>query len=60
MLLTLGLDSQLPFGKYRGFTVERIIREDPSYLSWCVVAIENLALDAEADAALKTQLDQDT
>ena len=29
-------DYVMPFGKYKGSTLEEIYIEDPSYLEWCV------------------------
>lgn len=32
----LALDSEMPIGKYRGATVESIIRAEPRYMAWLI------------------------
>lgn len=30
----LGLDDNLPFGRYHGCTVEEVLKDSPEYISW--------------------------
>lgn len=34
--MTLGLESNFPFGKHAGDQVEDVIEDDPEYIAWCV------------------------
>ena len=34
------LDTILPFGKYKGKTVEQVLEIDPTYIRWCLENIE--------------------
>ena len=49
---TFKLDTKLDFGKYKGLTVEEIIKKDPEYLGWAEDTIDWFELDSEAEAAL--------
>lgn len=42
--MTYNLDTQLGFGKYKGCEISEIVKNDPSYLTWCVSHIENFEL----------------
>lgn len=42
------LDSELPFGKYKGSTIEMVIYDDPKYLTWCIENIRDFVLNDEA------------
>lgn len=39
----LGLGSKLNFGKYKGETVELVLRLDPTYLDWCLDNVDGFA-----------------
>ena len=44
----LGLDDELPFGKYSGKLLRDVIEEDPDWIQW---AIENISTFEVSDAA---------
>ena len=43
-MITLDLDDTMPFGKYRGKSLENIARMNPGYLSWFRRTITNYKL----------------
>ena len=47
-----GLNTKLNFGKYKGSTVQEIIKKDPEYLGWAEDTIDWFVLDDEAESAL--------
>jgi hypothetical protein len=48
------LDTILGFGKYKGYTVEQILEQDPSYLFWLLENVERFEVDhALHDAILR-------
>lgn len=44
----LSLSSTLRFGKYKGLTVEAVMKFNPRYFAWAVKNVEGFDLDAEA------------
>lgn len=49
------LETTLGFGKYRGWTVDQVLDENPGYISWCLDQ-RIFALDDDADEALMAAL----
>jgi hypothetical protein len=43
----LGWDSKFPFGKYKGFPVEAVFFENPSYLDWFSKEVRNYKFNQE-------------
>lgn len=41
------LTTQIQFTRYRGLTVEQVLRTDPSYIRWCV---DNMKMELTEDA----------
>lgn len=61
--MKLGLKSKLPFDKYKGDTVEKIIDNDPSYLKWIIDVTAwadsiTLELNKEAQREMEKALNQ--
>ncbi len=50
---TLTLESDMPFGKYKGRQVEDVIEDDPSYVRWMAENSDNIEFDNEALEALE-------
>jgi len=54
--LKMSLESQITFGKYKGWSIEAIIQVNPSYISWLIS--ENLVeLDNETYSEYMYQLE---
>lgn len=49
---TLFLESLMPFGKYKGETVETVIEIDPDYMDWFTIHVNAYCLDREAQHIL--------
>ena len=49
---TLFLESLMPFGKYKGETVEMVIETDPDYLDWFAINVDGYKLDSVAQKEL--------
>ena len=47
-----GLETPLGFGKYRGETLEAVIRCDPTYVIWALQTLERFEIAEEAIALL--------
>lgn len=50
--MTYDLDTCLLFGKYKGYTIQEIIKKDPEYLAWAIDEIDGFELTNEADIVL--------
>jgi hypothetical protein len=50
------LSDKLTFGKYKGYTIEEILEDDPSYLEWAIDEIEWFELDYIAAQKLNDNL----
>lgn len=55
---TMLLDSRFRFGKYRGHTLDEIIRCDPSYVDWCLNHVDRFKISEDADKMLDLYLDR--
>jgi hypothetical protein len=42
------LTAELPFGKYRGETLETVVRADPDYVRWLLTNSKNFTTDEAA------------
>lgn len=51
----LGLDDEMPFGKYTGVPIRYILAEDKQYLIWAASELENLSFDNEVNCALESE-----
>lgn len=54
--MLLGLKDKLPFGKYKGKSVEEVIQENAKYLIWCAENISWFALTTEVQDELSKEL----
>jgi hypothetical protein len=52
----LNLESNLPFGKYKGDLLEDVIMEDPGYVEW-LIENTDVTLDPKAMELLDASLD---
>lgn len=50
---SLGLTWEFDFGKYRGYTIEQVIDNDPQYVDWCQQTVVGFILSKDA----RTELD---
>ncbi len=48
-----GLEDAMPFGKYRGATIEHVIRTDPRYINWLLRTADNFLIDEKAAILLR-------
>jgi hypothetical protein len=46
------LDTKLDFGKYKSYTVEQILEQDPSYLLWLIENVDRFEVDAALQDAI--------
>lgn len=44
---TYRLKDALPFGQYKGNTIDDVLSDDPGYLDWCLQNVEGFDLHAE-------------
>lgn len=51
------VNSTLLFGKYKGWTVDQVLDENPGYIEWCLEQ-RIFTLDEDADDALMTALER--
>jgi len=49
----LSLQDVMPFGQYKGQTIEDVINDDYQYVDWCLKNIKEFALDIDAQDALE-------
>ncbi len=49
----IGLDAEMPFGKYKGEPLWWVIEADAAYVDWCLENVDGFALNDEAWAKLK-------
>ncbi len=47
------LTDRLPFGKYRGMTIQEVLKRDADYIRWCKKAIDGFVVIDEADSSIK-------
>lgn len=52
----LDMESELPFGKHKGATVQSVIKHDPLWLQWALDNIKSLSVSHEVEAALDLEL----
>jgi hypothetical protein len=50
------LSDKLTFGKYKGYTIEDVLEDDPNYLEWAIDEIEWFELDEIATKELNNNL----
>ena len=41
------LETIIPFGKHKGFTIEEVIQLEPSYVDWMIRTLEKDTFDTE-------------
>ena len=51
----LTLDDKIPFGKYKGKEIWKILEDDSRYLKLCVDNLDSFELDNEAFIALQNK-----
>ncbi len=52
----LSLSDKIKFGKYKGYSIEDILADDPSYLEWAIDEIDWFELDDIATQELNNEL----
>jgi hypothetical protein len=52
----MGLDDILNFGKYKNWTIQEVIDENPDYLAWAIDNIEWFNLDKTSNSRLEAAL----
>jgi hypothetical protein len=53
----LCLTDRLEFGKHRGQQLSTVIREDPTYVEWCLLNISGFELDDRASEEYEREMD---
>ncbi len=51
----IGIDDQMPLGKFSGSSLRHVLAEDPDYLRWFAEEVEIYELDMDVLAALESE-----
>ena len=50
--MLLGLDDEITFGKYGGYTVREVLDKNPGYLRWCIENLDGIKFSEDVEAEL--------
>ena len=51
------LIDKLNFGKHKGETIKQVCEDDPTYIEWCLNAIDSFELDDKAMEFYENEID---